>query len=47
MIKLELVGEHWKDNLLGLTMTRELGLTIQEKYARELALMRAEMRLRN
>ena len=46
MTKLELVGEHWKDNLLGLTMTRELGLKIQEKYARELALIRAEMRLK-
>ena len=46
MTKLELVGEHWKDNLLGLTMTRELGLKIQEKYAQELALIRAEMRLK-
>jgi len=27
-------------------MTRELGSTIQEKYSRELALIRAEMRLK-
>ena len=47
MTKLELVGEHWKDNLLGLTMTRELGSTVQEKYSRELVLIRAEMRLKD
>ena len=47
MKSLELVGEHWKDNLIGETLTQRLSGAIQEKYSRELQAIRLENNLRD